>query len=94
MTTTVLSEMRLHRAVVDGNYTQLRAILDETRRFDGCERLELLIDDQDDTRVVLLVQWASEQDLDAYHTWRAENGAADLLALLSEPSKVRRYTPR
>jgi len=93
MSTTVLSHMRVHPAEADDDHRKLRAIVEQTRDFPGCERMELLVSQEDTTRVVLLVEWTSEADYDSYRSWRADHGAADLLALLAEPSRLEHYTP-
>jgi quinol monooxygenase YgiN len=91
MSIMVLSEMRVYDAEVDDDYRTLRRIVGETERFDGCERLDLLADEGDPAKLVLLVQWASDAHHDAYRAWRAEHGVSDLLALLAQPSVLRRF---
>ena len=91
MSIMVLSEMRVYDMVVDDGYRALRGIVGETERFDGCERLDLLVDERDPAKLVLLVQWTSDVHYDAYRAWRAEHGAADLRALLAQPSVLRRF---
>jgi quinol monooxygenase YgiN len=93
VTITVVSQMRVRDSMVNADYQPLQTILDGTRGFDGCQRLDLLIDQVDRSKVVLVVQWESDAHYDVYRAWRAGAGASGLGALFAEPSVVGRYTP-
>lgn len=57
------------------------ASLGDTRAFEGCERLETYID-RENSRVLLIEQWAEQANQEAYMGWRAETGFIDKLGPL------------
>lgn len=68
---------------------RLAAILPDTRAFDGCEGVTTWQEQDRPSVFVLLEQWASRAQSDAYSDWRAgrveEDGLRPLLA--GRPSK-------
>lgn len=55
--------------------------LGDTRAFEGCERLESFID-RENSRILLIEQWAEPANHEAYMGWRAETGFIDKLGPL------------
>ncbi len=87
----IISELTLRKEAVDDGYAQLRAIIDGTRSFPGCRQADVLVAQRDASKVTLVVSWDSPADYDRYHEWRMGDGAANLAALLAEPSDSHRY---
>ena len=63
----------------------LRDILADTRAFDGCLGVEVLVDSQNPAHVLVVEQWASLEHDAAYRAWRAGDGASGLGELLAAP---------
>lgn len=71
----------------------IRETLAQTAARTGNESLEVLVDDADPTRLVVLERWATAADHDAYVAWRATpEGAAEALgAVLAAPPVTRTF---
>ena len=64
----------------------LRDILSDTRAFDGCLGVDVLVDKGNPAHVLVVERWASMEQDAAYRAWRAtEEGASGLGALLAAP---------
>jgi quinol monooxygenase YgiN len=63
----------------------LRDILTDTRAFDGCLGVDVLVDSNDPAHFLVVEQWASLKHDAAYRTWRAGDGASGLGELLAAP---------
>lgn len=63
----------------------LRDILSDTRAFDGCLGVDVLVDRNDPAHLVVVEQWASLEHDSAYRAWRAGDGASGLGELLAAP---------
>lgn len=55
-----------------------RAILPDTRAFEGCQSVQLAADAEDPTKLILIEFWESAERYDAYRAWRAESGTSVL----------------
>jgi quinol monooxygenase YgiN len=60
----------------------------DTRAFDGCQEVKVYRGQEDADRVVLVEQWDSPANHQAYMAWRTETGALAALAdvLAAEPT--------
>lgn len=83
MSISVFLDLRLTPEAVSEAPAMLREILAGTRAFDGCEGVEVLIDQQDPTHLILVERWASTEADAAYRQWRATDGATQLGTLLA-----------
>ena len=63
----------------------LRDILADTRAFDGCLGVDVLVDGKDPAHVLVVEKWASLEHDAAYRAWRAGEGASGLGELLAAP---------
>ena len=73
--------------------TVIGAILQDTRAFEGCLGVEVLVDVEDPAHVTIVEHWQSLEHDDAYRAWRATpEGASGLGDLLDRPSVLARYT--
>lgn len=94
MTMTVFLEVRLRDDLPATTIeSAIRETLAQTRAFTGNESLEVLVDDDDATRLVVLERWTTAADHDAYVAWRAtpEGKAEALAAILAEPPVTRTF---
>ena len=94
MTQTVFLEVRFRDDVgQDAIDAAVRETLAQTAGFAGNESLEVLVDDADPTRAVVLERWTTAADHDAYVAWRATpEGAPEALgAVLAGPPVTRTF---
>jgi quinol monooxygenase YgiN len=63
----------------------LRDILSDTRAFDGCLGVDVLVDSADPAHFLVVEQWVSMEHDAAYRAWRAGDGASGLAGLLAAP---------
>jgi quinol monooxygenase YgiN len=88
MTRAALLELSFSRESLDRARTVLHRILEETRGFDGCLGVEVLIGD-DETSWTVVEHWQSEEHDNAYREFRNGPGAiTDLGPLLSAPPRL------
>lgn len=95
MTQTVFLEVQLRNDVsAEAVQAAVRETLAQTAGFAGNESLEVLVDDADPTRLVVLERWATAADHDAYVAWRATpEGAANALgAVIAAPPVTKTFT--
>ncbi len=86
MTTTVLLDLHLDPAVVDGVSEILNTTLAATRKWQGNLGLQAVVDDADPAHVVIVETWETTADHDAYARWRATpEGNSGLSAIVTTP---------
>lgn len=83
MTVNVFLDLHLTPEGLTRGPAMLREILADTRAFEGCEGVDVLIDHQDPAHLVLAERWASIEADAAYRQWRATDGATQLGTLLT-----------
>ncbi|WP_181782676.1 putative quinol monooxygenase [Pseudonocardia pini] len=89
---TAILELTFRADELDSSMKQLDAILADTRAFDGCTGVEVLVDVTDPARVSVVERWESLEHDAAYRAWRAtEAGASPLGSLLAAPPKLVRF---
>lgn len=86
----------LHLTVQPESVAAAPAVIHETltatRAFDGCLGVEVLLDADDQTHIVLVERWASVESDAAYRAWRATPaGASSLRTVLAGPPRLARY---
>ncbi|MDH6238440.1 antibiotic biosynthesis monooxygenase [Cryobacterium sp. CG_9.6] len=94
MTLTVILDLQLKPEAVAAAPAMLRKILDQTRVFEGCLGVDVLIDTDDAAHVILLERWASAEVDAAYREWRAGAGSAELTelgSLLDDAPKISQF---
>jgi quinol monooxygenase YgiN len=68
--------------------------LADTRAFDGCVSVETYVDGDNPDTIMLIEEWDSKAQQEAYLVWRVENGMIDMLApILAEPFEMRYLEP-
>jgi quinol monooxygenase YgiN len=93
MAITVFFEIRVRPETLDqGVHAELHKILSDTRAFEGCLALEVLIDSDDPTHIVAVEKWASEEHDAAYRAWRAGDGKTNLASYLVAPPIVTKFS--
>jgi heme oxygenase (mycobilin-producing) len=93
MAITVFFEIRLRPETLDqGVHAELHKMLSDTRAFEGCLALEVLIDNDDPTHIVAVEKWASEEHDAAYRAWRAGDGKTNLASYLVSPPILTKFS--
>ena len=70
MTAIVHLDLHLNPAQLDIVPDLLNETLAATRAWPGNEGLEVLVDDADPAHIIVVEQWATAADHDAYSAWR------------------------
>ena len=93
MIVTALLDLTLLPASVADAPSVLRDTFRATAAFPGCLSVEVLLDADDPTHVVVLERWDSADSDAAYRAWRATpDGASQLRTLLASPPLLTRFT--
>ena len=93
MPVAALLEFRFKPEVLDQVPDAVSRTLAVTRKFDGCQRIDVLIDDEDPSRYLLVEVWDSMEHDAAYREFRASpDGASELGPLLAAPPVVMYYS--
>jgi quinol monooxygenase YgiN len=70
------------------------ATLGDTRAFDGCISVETFVDNDNPDTVMLIEDWDSRAQQEAYLGWRVESGMVEMLApVLAEPFEMHYFEP-
>lgn len=92
MSVNVILEVQSKPGSIDELKSTFESILTDTRRYDGCLKIQVIGNQDDTLNLVLLETWASREKYEKYLSWRAETGALDALgAMLSQPPSIRYY---
>ena len=83
MPVTIIAEFHAAPGKLDELLATLKAVLPETRAYDGCRGLDSWLD-QDRSTIVLTEQWDTFDHYDRYLAWRAETGVLAAAAGLLE----------
>lgn len=96
MTTLVHLELQLNPDKTEAEVAEiLQETLVATRAFPGNLDLEIVVDDADATRLIVIETWAAASDHDAYAAWRkTPEGANRLGSVLAAPGVKRTFTKR
>ena len=79
MSHTVIVEFPCLPGAAAGFLEILLPALADTRAFEGCERIETYIDQDNPDLVFLWEKWAARANQEAYLGWRIETGMLDLI---------------
>ena len=95
MPTAALLDLHLRDDRTADGLSVIEAILRDTRAFEGCLGVEVLVDVEDPAHVTVVEHWRSLERDDAYRAWRATpEGASGLGDLLDRPAVLTRCTVR
>jgi len=92
MSITALLELNFSSEALDQARAVMRRVLDETRNFEGCNGIEVLVDAGNKTRWTIVERWESEEHDQAYREFRAGPGKiAELGPLLATPPQLTKF---
>ena len=74
-------EMPVKPEMLEDYLNILKGALVETRSYKGCRSVTTLVD-QETSSIVLVEEWDSAEDQQAYIAWRVETGLIDAIAPL------------
>ncbi len=90
MSVTVLLDLQAAPGSIDKLKALFVEILPDTRAYDGCEGLDVHLNQDDGDNLVIVERWQSRSHYDKYFTWRQETGLIDRLGpLLGAPPSIR-----
>lgn len=94
MSVTAIFEITVKPETRDDALAILAEALEDTRAFDGCESVRLVIDHADPCHFLAVETWASLEHDAAYRAWRAGDGAiTEMPALLAGPPRLTLAVP-
>ena len=82
-------EMPVKPEMLEDYLNILKGALVETRNYKGCRSVTTLVD-QETSSVVLVEEWDSVDDQQAYMAWRMETGLIDAIAPFMQGELVTR----
>jgi quinol monooxygenase YgiN len=89
----VILEWKFKPEVVDQAPAVVNKILETTRAFDGCIHIDVLVDDEDPTRFLLVETWESLEHDAKYREFRAGPGKiTEIPPMLAAPRVLTRYS--
>ena len=94
MACTVILEIQAQADKVETLKGVFKEILGDTRAYDGCEGVDVTINQDDGTNIILIEKWESRAKYEKYLGWREETGALEQLGtMLSAPPSIRYFDP-
>lgn len=94
MTNVALVEFRIRPERLEEAKALFADMLRTSAAFDGCERLDWLVDREDPTAWTLYEEWSTWEAEQAYRDFRAGEGAVpELGQLLAGPPRLVRLAP-
>jgi quinol monooxygenase YgiN len=92
MSVTVFFEAQVKPEAVDVLKATLKTLLPESRKYAGCQGMDLYCNLDEGTNLVLHERWDSREHHRKYVAWRTETGVmAQLGAALTAPPSIRYY---
>ena len=93
MTQTVFFEFQLKSDDLDAAPEAVHATLEQTRAFEGSMNVDVLVDDEDPTRMIAVELWETADAHSAYLAWRGTpEGTATLGTFLAGRPVTRTFT--
>ena len=89
MSVMITLEMPVKPDMLEDYLNILKGALVETRSYKGCRSVTTLVD-QETSSIVLVEEWDSAEDQQAYIAWRVETGLIDAIAPFMQGEPVTR----
>ena len=89
MSVMITLEMPVKPEMLEDYLNILKGALVETRNYKGCRSVTTLVD-QETSSIVLVEEWDSAEDQQAYIAWRVETGLIDAIAPFMQGELVTR----
>ena len=92
MTTIVILDIPATPKIRDEVLATLEDALVVTRAFDGCEGLDLLVNQDEPANFVVYERWASRDHYERYLAFRQSSGfSSSFRAMFPDPSVIRKF---
>lgn len=91
MSIMIILDAKLKADKVEDTKSLFAEMLPDTRGFDGCEGITMILNEEDPTNMVLVEKWASKSHYEKYHHWREETGGLDRIRELLDGRPGRRF---
>jgi quinol monooxygenase YgiN len=92
MSVTVLFEAPVKPKEITNLVTSLANLLPESRKYEGCEGMDVYFNTEDKGRMVMIEKWASRAHHEKYLAWRTETGVMEKLgSMLAGPPSIRYF---
>ncbi|KPK30080.1 MAG: hypothetical protein AMJ66_09800 [Betaproteobacteria bacterium SG8_40] len=90
MAITVLLDLKAKPGSIENLKKLFVEVLPDTRRYEGCEGLDVKINQDDGDNLVIIERWQSRRHYEKYFAWRQETGLLDRLGpMLGAPPALR-----
>ena len=90
MSITVLLDLTAKQGSMEDLKKVFVDILPDTRKYEGCEGLDVKINNDEPDNLVIVERWQSRPHYEKYFAWRQETGLIDRLGpLLGAPPNIR-----
>jgi quinol monooxygenase YgiN len=90
MSITVLLDLTAKEGSAEALKNIFVEILPDTRKYDGCESLDVKINNDDPNNLVIVERWQSRPHYEKYFAWRQKTGLIDRLGpVLGAPPGIR-----
>ena len=92
MPVTVLLELQVKEDKVDTLLQTLKAILPDTRAYDGFVAIEVVQNQEKPTNIIFIEKWQTRAHYEKYLGWRTETGVMEQLgAMLAGAPSIRYF---
>jgi quinol monooxygenase YgiN len=91
MTCYVMLEFTAKKATGPTLLEGLRTALPATRSKDGCQSLELTVNQDNPDNMIIVMRWQSRRHYDTYRAWREANGDVGRFAEATEGGLSTRF---
>lgn len=92
MSVMVMLDLPVKPEAVEDMKASMKALLPDTRAYDGCQHVSLYNNTEDGGNFVLYEIWDSRAHQERYIAWRTETGVmAQLAAILTGPPVIRYF---
>lgn len=91
MSIMIILDAKLKEDKVEDAKKLFTELLPDTRGFDGCEGITMILNEEDSCNMVLVEKWRAKSDYDKYHHWREERGDLDRIRALLDGRPGRRF---
>jgi quinol monooxygenase YgiN len=90
MSVLALLEVNVKPEYVNEFKSYMKEILPDTRVFNGCQSVELQVNQDNEVNLVLVEEWETREAQGKYMAWRAETGVVErIVSMISGPPSVR-----
>ncbi len=74
MSVRIIAELPVKPESVSDMKSLMKEILPDTRAFEGCNKIDVYSNSENESIIVLVEDWDSPEHYERYHEWRVETG--------------------